>query len=91
MCENLEMCLFLKENESDESMKYALMGFRKRYCHGELNNKCVRRLVGNAVGGPENVPSNMMPNGLPLLDTDDSDWEECIKRVVAELKIQKYR
>lgn len=81
-CENLASCAFFKEYESDEGKKTALQGFVNIYCKGDKQGDCVRKKVSKALGGPEHVPVNMMPNGLPLSGTSDADWPEEVKNAV---------
>ncbi|MBN2436910.1 MAG: hypothetical protein JXK07_16745 [Spirochaetes bacterium] len=74
-CKNLEKCNFFKTYENDSKRKLSLEGFVYTYCRGEKMNECKRLKMCDALG-KENVPKNMMPNGLPLSGTDKSDWSE---------------
>jgi len=71
-CENIKGCTFFKMAAKEREL--AFQGFVRMYCKGDLKEKCVRRLVGRTLGGPSKIPENMMPNGLPLVGTDDSKW-----------------
>ncbi|MFC1669458.1 hypothetical protein ACFL20_03645 [Spirochaetota bacterium] len=42
----------------------------------------MEKKISSALGGPEYVPVNMMPNGLPLAGTDSSDWPDDIKSAI---------
>ena len=82
-CEKLATCAFFIEYEKDVSKKLALEGFAKMFCRGDKQDDCVRKKVSNALGGPEHVPVNMMPNGRALSGTSDSDWSE---QVISAMK-----
>ena len=75
-CANLATCAFFKKYQSDEKMKMALQGFINRYCKGPEQDKCVRKKISKSLGGPEKVPVNMMPNGMPLSGTSRDNWPE---------------
>ncbi len=75
-CEKLATCAFVKAYENDESRKLALKGLVNMYCKGDKQNQCIRKKVSKALGGPEHVPKNMMPTGLPLSGTSKDDWSE---------------
>jgi len=81
-CENLAYCSFFKDASKEEKYK----GLIDMYCKGDKQDECVRKRVSKALGGPENVPSNMMPNGSPLLGTDDSTWSEDVTKVLKTIK-----
>jgi hypothetical protein len=81
-CENLAYCSFFKGASKEE--KYE--GLIDMYCKGDKQDECVRKRVSKALGGPENVPSNMMPNGSPLLGTDDSTWSEDVTKVLKTIR-----
>ncbi|MBN1502993.1 hypothetical protein JW930_05605 [Candidatus Woesearchaeota archaeon] len=80
-CENLATCAFFKEYETDEAKKQALQGFVDMYCKGDKQNECVRKKVSKALGGPQNVPVNMKPDGKPILGTSDSNWPAEVKAI----------
>jgi hypothetical protein len=81
-CEKLEECMFFKTPLASRERELAFLGFVRMYCKGDLKEKCVRRLVSRRLGGPEKVLKNMMPNGMPLVGTDDSDWSPEVKALV---------
>jgi hypothetical protein len=72
-CENLSKCVFIKQVENNGS-KLMCQGLVKRYCKGEEQNACVRKRTSRLLGGPEKVPMNMAPNGLPLVGTNRDNW-----------------
>lgn len=43
----------------------------------------MRKIVAKVLG-PEFIPMNMMPNGLPLTGTDDSEWEPELKAFIRD-------
>jgi hypothetical protein len=45
------------------------------YCNGEKHDHCVVFQIDTKFGHNQ-VPSNMMPNGLPLPGTHKRDWTE---------------
>lgn len=81
-CENLAYCSFFKGASKEEKYKDLI----DMYCKGDKQDECVRKRVSKALGGPENVPSNMMPNGSPLLGTDDSTWSEDVTKVLKTIR-----
>ena len=76
-CQNLEKCNFFKVYEKEKNR--ALKGFVSIYCKGERQEICIRKKVSKELGGSEFVPHNMMPNGLPLVGTNDFDWSSTVK------------
>ena len=83
VCDKLEACAFFLEYESDSSKKLAPKGFVQKYCKGDNQEQCIRKKVVAALGR-ENVPVNMMPNGLPLSGTLDQDWTEDVKKIIVQ-------
>ena len=81
-CANLATCSFFRKYETDENLKIALQGFINRYCKGDMQDECVRKKVSKALGGPQKVPTNMMPNGMPLSGTSRDDWSAEVKQVL---------
>lgn len=75
-CENIENCSILKEYGEKEGFSQAVAGFRMLYCEGDNMEKCLRRKLAKKLGGPDKLPSNMMPNGLPLTGTDSNEWPQ---------------
>lgn len=78
-CENLAKCAFFKTYETDENRKLALTGLANLYCKGAKQDQCIRKKVSKALGGPDKVPVNMMPDGHPLSGTSSDDWSEEVK------------
>lgn len=81
-CENLAYCPFFKDASKEEKYK----GFIDMFCKGDKQDKCIRKKVAKALGGPENVPANMIPNGSPLLGTDDSTWSDDVINVLRTIR-----
>jgi hypothetical protein len=81
-CANLEKYAFFKQYQNDDDKKYALMGFVRSYCRGDKQDMCVRKKVSKTLGGPDKVPLNMMPTGLPLFGTTKKDWPEEVKALL---------
>lgn len=81
-CANLGTCAFFKKYQSDVNMKMALEGFINRYCKGPEQGNCVRKKISKALGGPDKVPINMMPNGMPLAGTTRDGWPDEVLAVV---------
>jgi len=81
-CEKLNTCAFFKLYEERESNKLAISGFVRMYCKGNMQNDCLRKKVSKALGGPEKVPVNMMPNSIPLPGTDSSEWPTGVKALL---------
>ena len=83
-CTNLSNCAFFKNYEQDETKKLALQGFINKYCKGSMQDQCVRKKISQALGGPDKVPVNMMPNGAPLLGTTSNNWPDEVKEVLVQ-------
>lgn len=81
-CDNLERCSFFQELAGVEKYKVPLAGFVRMYCKGSKQNLCVRKVVALSLGHPSRVPWNMLPNGLPLEGTSDSEWHEQVRKTV---------
>ncbi|MFA6424651.1 MAG: hypothetical protein WCW64_00530 [Phycisphaerae bacterium] len=81
-CEKLATCAFFKAFEADASKSMALKGFAAMYCKGDKQNTCIRKKVSKALGGPEHVPKNMMPNGQALPGTNDINWGKDVRAVM---------
>jgi hypothetical protein len=81
-CNKLKNCKFFEKYESDKGRNTLLNGFVKRYCQGMGHDFCKRKKVSMALGGPENVPINMMPNGFPLNGTDKLNWSEDVLKLL---------
>ena len=81
-CPNMNRCSFFLAYASSGEHVAAVAGFVRLYCRGEGQQRCVRKKVSNEVGGPDKVPSNMLPNGVPVAGTDASSWSEEVLRAV---------
>ena len=81
-CPNLSECNFFKMYESDESKHLALKGFISMFCKGAKQDQCIRKDISTALGGPQNVPPNMLPNGLPMAGTKKSNWSENVTQLL---------
>ncbi len=81
-CKNLDNCSFFEEYGEETSLE----GFINRYCKGDKKDQCIRKMVSEALGGPENVPANMMPNGYPISGTTDDDWSEDVENVIEDVR-----
>ena len=79
-CANLEKCAWVKEFRSQKSG--FVDHYIKHYCEGDWQDKCKRKQVSKELGGPQNVPLNMQPNGRPMPGTDDSGWSDAVKKIV---------
>jgi len=84
-CDRLDKCPFVQVYGQDERKKYAIVGFINAYCKGDKQGMCIRKKVSKALGGPERVPENMMPTGLPIMGTTVSEWSEEILTTVKRL------
>ncbi|MGD9131664.1 MAG: hypothetical protein PVH73_08860 [Candidatus Bathyarchaeota archaeon] len=81
-CECLENCPLFRRYRRDENKKYALIAFIEAYCKGERQTECVRKKVSRALGGPDKVPTNMMPSGLPVFGTLKDNWSDEVKALL---------
>jgi len=81
-CHNMSKCSFFQAYANSDGHRAAVAGFVRIYCKGERQEDCIRKKVSKEIGGPEKVPANMLPNGVPLAGTDSSSWSEDIKRVI---------
>lgn len=78
-CTSLGKCTFFSIKARDQAQALALAGFIKVYCKGPKQDQCLRRFVGRTLGGPDKIPLNLLPNGLPLSGTSGSDWPADVK------------
>lgn len=87
-CEKIKTCRFIQKHENNEEVKVALRGFIKKYCGSrQKSNKCIRKELANMLNGWDKIPDNMMPNGLRLPGTNDSDWLDKIKKTSKQMLI----
>ena len=80
-CANMDRCSFFTRYGRDEDKSLAIAGFLRKYCRGPQQGDCMRKEVSAILGGPENVPANMLPNGLPMSGTSTESWPEAAKEV----------
>jgi hypothetical protein len=73
-CNLIKTCPFANCEPSFHQLN-SIDHFIHDYCNGEKNNECIRIKLGSRNGGIH-VPTNMMPNGLPLPGTNRRDWDE---------------
>ena len=83
-CENLTKCKFFSFISTTPQGQSAAPGFVAKYCKGTHANSCVRRKISKALGGPQNVPDNMLPNGFPLTGTTNAKWSAAVKTLASE-------
>jgi hypothetical protein len=81
-CHNLATCIFVKYYETSKGNNLALKGFISTYCKGKEQDKCKRKKVSKALGGPMHVPPNMMPNGMALAGTNTAQWPKEVAALV---------
>ncbi len=79
-CTHISVCSFFTVYGAREGSKTAVAGFVRLYCKGDRQDQCVRKAVSKAIGGPHNIPANMLPNGLPISGTDDQSWSDGVKK-----------
>ena len=84
-CERLAACPFFNIDESDPGVASAKRGLMALYCKGDKKDSCVRLAVFHKFGSPTSVPKNMMPNGMPLPGTNDSEWDTAVIKYKREL------
>jgi len=80
-CENLVKCRFFSFISNNPQSQSAAPGFVAKYCKGNYADSCIRRKVSKALGGPQNVPDNMLPNGFPLVGTTTDNWSDAVKQI----------
>lgn len=72
-CPREKDCAF---THCDERFKLlpSIENFEMAYCHG-VEDDCIRYKLADKFGEVR-VPSNMMPNGMPLPGTHRRDWTD---------------
>jgi len=72
LCPIEQDCAF---THCDEKYKLlpAMEVYETKYCNGSDASECIRFKLSDKFGKLQ-VPSNMMPNGLPLPGTHRRDW-----------------
>lgn len=73
-CTKFKECSFINCDDSYKQLT-SLDHYVTDYCHGEKLDTCIRIQI-DAKHGELHVPTNMMPNGLPLPGTHRRDWTE---------------
>lgn len=73
-CPNYNNCAFLKANENKEALKTPMKGLKQKYCEQSYEECKIYKLSQQT--DMNKIPSNLMPNGMPLTDTDDSNWPQ---------------
>lgn len=73
-CRNFKTCSFVNCDPSFHQLT-SIDHYIEDYCHGEKVDNCIRLKIEDRLGSIH-VPSNMMPNGLPLPGTHRRDWTE---------------
>ena len=91
LCNNYETCKLFLSYGSDKSRGLALKGFKSLYCEGNKQNQCVRKVMGDKLGGMQYTPQNMMCNGLPLTGTRVVDWNEKVFEILSDLNVRVFR
>jgi hypothetical protein len=81
-CERLSGCAFFKEYQKDSSREAVVRGFTRMFCRGGRQDECVRKKISTMLGGPEKLPLNMLPNGMPMTGTGYSNWSDDVMRIV---------
>jgi len=76
-CDKLATCPFFNGDESDPDVASAKRGLMILYCKGNKVDSCLRLAILGEFGG-DFVPENMMPNGMALPGTDESEWDEAV-------------
>ncbi|MFX0065915.1 MAG: hypothetical protein ACFFC7_27405 [Candidatus Hermodarchaeota archaeon] len=84
-CTNLANCNFFKSYEKDESKKTALQGLARKYCQGDKQDRCIRKIISRELGDSSKVPPNMLPNGYALPGTDKSMWSTEVRAILKHL------
>lgn len=67
----------------------AMEGFKRAFCHGPQREQCIRASLSEALGGPDKVPPNMMPNGQALSGTSDTSWSMEVRNTL--MKVKRHR
>ena len=72
LCPKEQECAFMQCDEKYRLLP-AIEGYEAKYCNGLDASECIRFKLSDKYGKVI-VPSNMMPNGLPLPGTHRRDW-----------------
>ena len=90
-CENLPICKFFKEYETNPERQLGLKGFVSLYCKGAKQEICKRKMLCDLLGAAEKVPANMMPNGKALQGTSNAEWGKDVVDGLSELGVRVFR
>ena len=74
-CEKLPKCGFYNDYKDKRALNTVLSKYIEQYCKGEKKPDCVRMKISMKFG-PEKVPKNMTPAGIPVLGTTRDGWSE---------------
>ena len=83
-CPNFDGCGFLSAYAEKEETSMAVKGFKKKYCSNSFKECRIYQLSQEL--DKNKIPVNMMPNGFPITNTDESNWPEEIKSKLKELR-----
>lgn len=72
-CEKLANCPFFKAFHDKKTLAPVLEMYFSDYCRGKKQDICVRKKIAKKFG-PEKVPVNMTPAGVPVLGTSKDGW-----------------
>lgn len=73
-CTEFSNCAFANCDNSYKVLQ-SLDHYISDYCNGDKHDTCIRIQIESKHGNLH-VPTNMMPNGLPLPGTHRRDWTE---------------
>ncbi len=83
VCPYIQDCVFLKANENKEELKTPMKGLKQKYCE-QHNEECnIYKLAQEFE--MNKIPSNLMPNGMPLTGTNDNSWDAEVKDKLREI------
>ncbi|MFW6014097.1 MAG: hypothetical protein ACOCQG_02890 [Candidatus Nanoarchaeia archaeon] len=83
-CPNFDNCVFLKANEKKEDLHTAMKGIEQKYCNQHYEECKIYKLSQEM--DMNKIPANLMPKGVPLLGTDESNWPQEIKDRLREMR-----
>jgi hypothetical protein len=74
-CDRLLKCPFYNEYKDMRALNKVLSKYIDQYCKGEKKGDCMRMKIAVKFG-PEKVPNNMTPAGIPVLGSTRDGWSE---------------
>ncbi|HWQ65774.1 MAG TPA: hypothetical protein VN372_02770 [Methanospirillum sp.] len=74
-CERLQKCPFYNEYKDKKALANVLGKYIDQYCKGDKKGDCIRMKIAVKFG-PEKVPINMTPAGIPVLGTSRDGWSD---------------